>query len=520
MKTLFQSKNTLRQPLTRIAIAVAALALSACATMETEALNNNEVAATVRADKQLIAKDVEPLNGSLTLEEAIARSIKYNAERRLRAMEEAVAYGTFEAGSFDMLPKLVASAGYRDRSNDYITRSKDSVTGQPSLAHPFISSSRQAITTDLGFSWSLLDFGQSYFAAKQNADRVLVAQERRRKALHNLVQDVRTAFWRVVAAQTLSASVRATINDAEGVLRDAQSAEQERLRNPLEPLRFQRQILENLKLLETVEQELSTARIELAALTNLPLSQDFKVIDPGVGLSKAWLDIPVAELEEHALLQNADLREGMYNSRIARQETRRALLRLFPGLSFNYGTKTSDDPYLINQRWNEVGAQVSFNLLGLLAIPSQMRLADAGIALADQKRMVTQLAVLTQVHIARLQYANSLRQYERTESIANVETRISEHVSNQAIADKQTKLDRISQQTSMILAQLRRYQALSNTQGAASKLQATLGLEPVVNSSNNESLQNLTEAVGVSLKAWGLGKLPKVEVTEETGQQE
>jgi cell fate (sporulation/competence/biofilm development) regulator YmcA (YheA/YmcA/DUF963 family) len=119
-----------------------------------------------------------------------------------------------------------------------------------------------------------------------------------------------------------------------------------------------------------------------------------------------------------------------------------------------------------------------------------------------------------------LQYANSLRQYERTESIANVETRISEHVSNQAIADKQTKLDRISQQTSMILAQLRRYQALSNTQGAASKLQATLGLEPVVNSSNNESLQNLTEAVGVSLKAWGLGKLPKVEVTEETGQQE
>ena len=41
MKTLFQSKHTLRQPLSRIAIAVAALALSACATMETEVLKNN-----------------------------------------------------------------------------------------------------------------------------------------------------------------------------------------------------------------------------------------------------------------------------------------------------------------------------------------------------------------------------------------------------------------------------------------------------------------------------------------------
>ncbi|KKU43683.1 MAG: Outer membrane efflux protein, partial [Berkelbacteria bacterium GW2011_GWA2_46_7] len=40
------------------------------------------------------------------------------------------------------LPKLVAAAGYHDRSNDLTTRSKDSVTGAPSLANPFISSSR------------------------------------------------------------------------------------------------------------------------------------------------------------------------------------------------------------------------------------------------------------------------------------------------------------------------------------------------------------------------------------------
>lgn len=497
-----------RRPLVGLGVASAILLLGGCASLAPDPLEPTEIIATATADAQALSRDIEPLTGPLTLEGAIARAIKYNADRRLRVMEEAVAYGTFEVGNFDLLPKLVASAGYRDRDSDLITRSRDSVTGAPSLANPFISSSRQATTTDLGFSWSLLDFGQSYFAAKQNADRVLVANERRRKALHTLIQDVRTAFWRVTSAQKLGATLRANIAEAESALLDAQKAEDERLRSPLEPLRFQRHVLENLRLLETIAQELSTARIELASLTNLPLTQDLQVAEAGAGINTAWLDIPVEKMEEQAILRNADLREGIYNARIARQETRRVLLKLFPGLSFNYSQKTSDDSYLINQKWNETGAQISFNLLGLLALPAQMRLADAGVALADQKRMTTQMAIMTQLHIARLQYSNAAHQFKRADSIANVDIRIAEHITNQAMAEKQTKLDRVSQQTATILSQLRRYQALSNAQGAASKLQATLGMEPSIEASGSMTLAELTASVARSLQEWELGQLP------------
>ncbi|WP_231502066.1 TolC family protein [Herbaspirillum sp. RV1423] len=493
-------------------LAFSALVLSAvtgCASIAPQALSNAEISATLQADKQALSKDVEPLNGPLTLDEAIARAIKYNADRRLKMMEEALATGTLEAGNYDMLPKLVASAGYRDRSNDYITRSQDSVTGQQSLANPFISSGRSATTTDLTFSWSLLDFGQSYYAAKQNADRVLVAQERRRKALHILIQDVRTSYWRMVAAQSLKDKVQSAIADAEKALKDAERAENERLRNPLDALRFQRQLLENLRLLEAVEQELSAARIELASLTSLPLGTDYTVSTPAVETAKTWLDLPIAQLEEQALMRNADLRESMYNARIAQQETRRTMLRLFPGLSFNYGYKTSDDSYLINQHWREAGVQVSFNLFNLLAIPSQKRLADAGVSLAEQKRMVTQMAVLTQLHIARLQYANALHQFDRADAIANVENRIADHVTNQTLAEKQTQLDRVSQQTSQILAQLRRYQAMATVQTASSRLQATLGMEPVIADTAGESVQELAAAVHKSLQAWDSGQLPE-----------
>lgn len=489
------------------------LLLSGCATVQVDSsqLNLSEVRATLQQDHAALTRDVEPLTGPLTLDGAIARAIKYNADRRFRAMEQAVAQGSFEAGQFDMLPKLVASAGYRDRNNDLITRSTDSVTGEPSLAHPYISSSRNSVSSEIGISWSLLDFGQSYYAARQNADRVLIASERHRKALNNLVQDVRAAYWRVVAAQQLLPQLRQTIADSEAALKDARQAENDRIRSPLEPLRYQRQLLENLRLLETIEQELSTGKIELAALANLPLTADYSVVEPSSEVSTVWLEQPVERLEEYALLRNPDLREGIYNARIAQQETRRALLKIFPGLSFNYGVKHSSDDYLIHQNWNEAGAQISFNLLGLLSAPAQMRLADAGVALAEQRRMALQIAVLSQLHIARLQYANAARQYQRADAIAEVDNRIAQHTANLAEVQKQSALERISQQSTAVLSQLRRYQALSNAQAAASRLQATLGMEPAITGAAELPLEQLTAAVHTSLQTWNQGQLPSLE---------
>ena len=484
--------------------------LSGCASIQPEPLKLQEIATTLQADKTALTKDVEPLAGPLTLEEAIARAIKYNAERRLKSQEEAFTFGTFDAQRYDMLPKLVAAAGYRYRDKELITLSEDSVTGQPSLSHPYISTDRKATSTELGFSWSLLDFGQSYYAAKQNADKTLIAAERKRKAIHNLIQDVRTSYWRVVAAQKLNDTLRGTIREAESALDKARQAETEKLRTPLEPLRYQRQLLENLRLLELIDHELSSARVELANLTNLPFAQEIQVVEPGTALNTAWLNVPAEQMEAYALQHNPDLRESLYNARIAQEETRRVILRLFPGLSFNYGWKHSDDEYLINQHWKEAGVQLSFNLLGLLSAPAQLRLAEAGVALADQKRMATQMAVLTQLHLARLQYANAARTFERSELISEVDSRIAEHVANQEKAEKQTRQEVIANRTAAILSMLRRYQSLSNAHAAASRLQVTLGLEPVIESGDALPLKQLTAAVSQSLKVWQSGQLPAV----------
>ncbi len=92
----------------------------------------------------------------------------------------------WKAGKFDMLPAALASAGWTHRDEELITRSRDSVTRLPSLANPSVSSDRAHLNYEMGLSWSVIDFALGYYGAKQNADRVLIAGEHRRKAMHEL----------------------------------------------------------------------------------------------------------------------------------------------------------------------------------------------------------------------------------------------------------------------------------------------------------------------------------------------
>ena len=487
----------------------AALLLAGCASVELKPLEVSVIKGQAQADRSAAQRGVEPVSGPIGLEEAIARALKYNLDRRARMMEEAIALNQLEVGRYDMLPKLVAAAGYSHNDQESTRRATDSVTGDPSLAHPFISSEKGHTVTDLGLTWNLLDFGLSYYGAQQNADRALIAVERRRKAMHLLIQDVRTAFWRTASAQKLRDEVRKTILAGEDALKDARKAEDERIRSPVESLRFQRQVLENLRLLEAIDQELSTASVELANLINVPLAAGLRVEEPAETLSLRMLDLPVEAMEEVAIARNAELREQFYNGRVAAAETRKVILRLFPNLNLNFNAKRDNDQYLVHNSWNEVGARLSFGLLNLLAAPSQVRLADAGVALADQRRVATLMAIVAQVHVARLQYANAVQQYQRSDAIWMVDDRLNRHVTNREQAQTQSKLDQVANNTAAILSRLRRYQSLAQAHAAASRLQASLGMEPDIGSVQDLSLAELQAAIGSAIKQWESGALPE-----------
>lgn len=485
------SSPFLRARRATLSVAVLAALLAGCATPQPRPLTSTELTATNRDDTAAMRKDVEPIGGPLTLDEAMARALKYNLDRRARLMEEAIALGQLDVARFDMLPRVLAQAGYQWRDNDLLRLSRDPDTGLLSPSR-FISQERAFALSELTTSWSLLDFGMGYYGARQAGDRLLVATERRRKAMHLLTQDVRTAYWRAAAAQLLRDDVARTIVTAEAALEDSRKAENERLRNPLDPLRYQRQLLENLRLLEAISQELSAAQVELASLINAPLGEPIRVAETDIrDRTAAALALPVERLEATALLQNADLREQHLNARVARDETRRTMVRMFPNLTFSYSLRYNTDSFLVNQSWQDASLQLSTNLMNLLTGPTQMRLARAGVALADQRRMAVQMAVLTQVHLSRLQLANAKAQYDRAEAILSTDRRISELMRRREAAAAQSKLDVVANDTSAILSLLRRFQALTQVQTAESRLMASLGLEPRIDATRDVPLATL-----------------------------
>lgn len=476
--------------------------LSGCASLP-EPMSQTEIQTIAKSDREQARKDIEPLSAPLTLEGAIARGLKYNLDHRTRLLEQALASGQLEAGGYDMLPRVLASAGYSSRNNSANSFSPIPGTDQPSNNQSPISADRTHATSDLGLSWNVLDFGISYYNSKQNADRVLVAAERRRKAMHVLIQSIRSAFWRVASAQRLQAEIENTIKESEAALADARQVAFERVKAPAEALRFQRSLLENLRTLEGIQRELAAARIELAQLINLPAGSQIRVAEStSFLLEDRLLRVDIGRMEELAIAHNADIREQTYNARIAATETRKALLRLFPALTVSYTGKHDSNSFLVNQSWNESAAQLSFNLINLLSGPSQMDVAEAGVRLAEQRRGAMQMAVLTQLHLARQDFDTALRQFMRADAIWEVDRQLFEMMAKGETQQTQSALTRIASRTSAILSLLRRYQALAQAHAAASRLQASLGLEPQIGNLDEISLTELTKTIANTLADW------------------
>jgi outer membrane protein TolC len=484
-----------------LAAASTLVLLSACA-VSPEPFSQAEFEAKAAADRKAMFEGQEALTKPLTLEDALARVLKYNLDKRAKMMEETLALGQLDLSRYDLLPKLAANAGYSGRSEPNATRSRDLYTQTTSSSNPTYSADRDAITADLGLTWNVLDFGVSYFTAKQNADRALIASERRRKTVANLAQEVRFSFWRAAAAQVLKDKVVSTITLAEKALADAERVESERLRNPNESLRVQKTLLESIRQLEAIDQELTSAKAELAALINVAPGSDFRLATP----ASAAMDIPgwtlpIERMEEMALSNNADLREQDYLGRIAVEDTRKEILKILPGINFSLSRQYDHNSFLMANHWYEGGAKLSWNLMNVINAPDRLDYAEKTEQVAKAKRLALRMAVLAQVHVVSHQFRSAARQYERADKLWKVEQRLSAASDNQQKGGTTNEIERIATETSAIAAELRRYQTYAQMQSAYGKLQATIGIDPLPREVAGHDLDSLSKDLAAGLTA-------------------
>jgi len=486
--------------------------VSACAggcAFVPQPLTDAERAAEANQDIAQIFATQEPLTHALTLEEAFARAMSYNLDERVKMMQRQVAERDFELSKYDLLPKVIATAGASTRDN-VLASSSVSIVNNSVTVPPSTSTDRDLKFADLTTSWNILDFWVSYYAAKQQANRVLVAEEQRRRVLNALFQDVRRAFWNAAAAQRLSNEVREVVVEAQKALDDSRQAEA--LRAPVDALHYQKALLDTLHDLEFWQRQLLLGKTELAALINLPPGSAYSVAAPR-SLKLESVRLPVRQMEEVALVRNPDVREASYQVRISADETHKMLARNLPGINFSYGPNYDSNSFLVNNTWNAGAVRLSANLISIISIPEQMRRGRIVEDTAVTNRQALSMAVLAKLHIAYQQYLAAAREYRWADQLADVDHKLYQQIANRTESNAQSELERVSARVSAVLSEIKRYRDYAEAQAALGRLYDAVGIDPVPGEVVALDIASLSAAIRKSSSDWDNNRLDHLSQT-------
>ena len=467
----------------RIPGAILVLVLMAGCTVRPVPLSEAETAARVSEDLQALAEHQKAPEGPLTLHQAMAHALVHNLDGQVEAMEQALAAGELEAARRGLLPTVSAGFGTTTRSNVRASSSRPlecpvALRPCPVSGSPSTSSDRTARTGNLTAVWHALDFGVSYHAARQQADRVLIAHERRRKAAQVLLMEVRAAWWRVVAAERAEERVMRLMPRVREALADSERLTTLQVRAPLQVLRYRRTLLGTLAAVERQLGEGRRMRRELAQLLGLGPAAEWDVALPAVTAPRDPA-LDVGALETLALSQRPELREAQLAERMAVAEVKKAMLRALPGLELSAGAHADSTSFLVNSSWASLGARASMNLTEVFSAPRAKAAAEDLRALERARREALAMAVLTQLHVALEAFGEARAQHATALEIAKVQDSIAARLRTGSELGVMDRLDAVLAELEAVQTGLARDLAFAGIEDSFGHIFAAAGADLV-----------------------------------------
>jgi outer membrane protein TolC len=464
-------------------ILVGAGMLAGCSLVP-EAITPQELGEIARDRIERATAGQEAVQGPIDMYEAMARALKYNLDHRVELQEEVLRVQELNLSTFDLLPDLVA--GYNFNARDGFNSSRSQQVADPNgnfSPAPLDggvfsrSSGREDFDSNLELSWDILDFGLSYYRAKQNANRAMIALEGRRRVANRIIEDVRSAYWRAISSQRVIAELRGLEERTETAFKNSRLIEQRRVVSPITALTFQRELISIKREAQELVRELLIAKSQLAALMNLPPDADFELVVPETRETRVEFALTPEEMIQVAFENRPELREVTYEQRINAQETRVALLELLPNFKAVAAVNFDSNQFLLNNNWVSWGARASWNLLNLISYPARERSIEAEAELLDAKALSVGMAVMTQVYVSRVRFENLLSEFESSETLLGVQRRLLEQIRSGYQARRISEQTLIREEMNTLVAEIRYDIAYASLQSAFANVYASLGLD-------------------------------------------
>ena len=325
---------------------------------------------------------------------------------------------------------------------------------------------------------SVLDFGLAFFNTQQSQDRMLLRQQRTRRAEQNLVLDTVRVYFQVAAAQR-------AINVAGKLLEECRNRyeliEQMGDSGQITPFRAfdeVKQFVEMEKRLTNYIRSYENSCVELRSLLgfypNAAIRVDDSVLD-----TVPEFDFPEMELmEQIALMKRPELYEVDMQKHINVLECRKTLVMMFPNVRMFVDFTNSNNSFLYHSTWWELGIRAAYNLLKLPQHIARYQAYSAQVDAEEARTYAQAIAVMAQVRIA---HANLVATRERL----NIDTRV--NAAYRKNLEKAEGSSRVSGELSQLeLAHMRlasaeteieKYLSLGNYYVAYFRILNTLGIE-------------------------------------------
>lgn len=472
------------RPIQRLGVLTLCALLAGCS-VANEPLTTAETSARSTADLKLIGQMEFAPAEPISLNQAIARAVAFNLQRRVKEIEREIEDAELRTKSVDMLPSLDFDAS-RNTTSERLSSSDDPIVRAASA----------------GITWNILDLGVSYARAKQQADEVLIARENERKALQDIIREVRTAYWRAVGAERLMGKVQAIGQNIKVAMQESRAMERSGANDVVKSVAYRREIVETVRQALTIQRELREARAELAEYLNIRPGTDFRLAT--VSLASAMPSPPMSlpEMERHALENRPELRVEDYNERMSEWQAREALFDMLPGAKLTAGKNYSSDAFNLTPNWISTGFQLGMNLFDLFSGTSKIDEAEKRGDLARSQRLALTLAVMTQTHMAYIRFRNASQQMRLAREVARADRRLAVLVASDTDFTNTDYFEAVRLATRQLQSEVDEHQAQVDMVAAHSEVMHAIGLDVFPGDIQAKNLAELTGEIGKITAKW------------------
>ena len=471
--------------LIKTTLIVLLIALTSCSSRSPEPLAIDTLEISAKEDIKKISEireqnEILKNNLDIDLYKAIALAIENNKDIKIKLFETALANQQLEDIKFDMLPSMSADAGYtgseKYQSSTSATVGSNDTAGSKGSSFS-TSRTKDVFEQNVGFAWNALDFGLSYIRAGQSADRYLIAKEIEKKSTNNIAKEVIQAYWNALSAQKLIKKYDPLIKKVNQALGDSRKIEEMLLQKPMDALLYQKELLDIKRALISQRQTLINAKITLGGLMGLLPNQEYNLVKTSKPIN--ILDMKLKNMERHALINRTELLENRYQERISLAETKAGIRSLLPSFNLNASYTSSSNNYLQNKQNFEYGSSIGANLLNVFRAPSIKKVNEANTAIIREQRLALSMAVLSQVHLANIDFQMSMEEYETADRYYSVSKKIANQVRNAQKIARFGDLEIIREDASSLVAELRKDIAFAKMQYSVAQVYTSVGVDVV-----------------------------------------